>query len=102
MIVKVTQYMRPDGRQVEHELKIDNECKEKYQQILDCGARLTCEELRTLEISQTIECSDFDFDIVITKGGKLTKNKEVLEKMILRFDKVKCLKQIESFKQSLV
>ena len=87
MIVAFPQFMRPDGRQVQHELEISDECKEKYQEIVDCGLRLTGEQLRTLEVSQTIEGPDFDFDMCLTNGKKLDETKKALEKMILRFDK---------------
>ncbi len=41
-----------------------------------------------------MECSEFDFDIVLTSGQDLDANKQALEKMIMRFDKDECLKQI--------
>ncbi len=93
MIVEVTQFMRPNGRQVQHELEISDECKGKYQEIRDLGLRLTGEQLRTGEVSQTIEAEDFDFDICITPGSDLQENKEKLQEMILRFDKAEYLKQ---------
>ncbi len=99
MIAEVTQYMRPNGRQVNHDLEIDDKCQEKYQEIVDCGARLAAEQLMTLEVSQTIETEDFDFDIILTPGGNLNDNKIALEKMILRFDKNECLKRIAEFDQ---
>lgn len=88
MKVQVTQFMRPNGRQVLHELEIDDNCKEKYEEIVECGARLTGEQLRTGEVSQTIETVDGDFEIILTKGSDLAENKKALEKIILRFDKV--------------
>jgi predicted ester cyclase len=92
MIVEVTQYMRPVGRQVLHELEIDNKCADKYKEILSCGCRLACEQLQTLEASQTIEHRQlgFDFDMVLTKGNDFDDTKLALEAMILRFDKVAC------------
>ena len=100
MIIEVTQYMRPCGRQVQHQLEISDDCKEKYQDILDCSVRLTAEQLITGVVSQTISTSDFDFDICLTKGEDLQENKEALEKMILRFDKVACKKQQASFAEA--
>ena len=87
MIAEVTQFMRPNGRQVHHELEIDDNCKEKYQEIIECGARLTGEQLTNGAASQTIETVNGDFNIVITKGSDLAANKRALEVMILDFDK---------------
>lgn len=89
MIAKVTQYYRPDGRQVDHEITLKDDCKEKYDQIMTVG-RLTCEQLMTGMVSQAVECEDFDFDIILSDGKSLLKNKESLEKLILRFDLAKC------------
>lgn len=87
MIAKVIQFMRPHGRQVHQELEIDDNCKEKYQEIIECGARLTGEQLMNGTVSQTIETVNGDFNIVITKGPDLAENKKALEVMILDFDK---------------
>jgi len=89
MIVKVTQYYRPDGRKKTHEIEVSDECKEKYQEIISCGARLTAEQLMDGVVSQTIETVDGDYDIILTRGNDPSKNKEALEKMIMRFDKDK-------------
>ncbi len=87
MTASVTQFMRPNGRQVEHSLEISDDCKDKYQEIIGCGLRLTAEQLGNGTVSQTIEADDFDFDICLTKGSDLDENKKALEQMILRFDK---------------
>ncbi len=92
MIVEVTQFMRPDGRQVKHELEVSDECKEKYEELLSCNTRLTAEQLMSGAVSQTIECTDGDLDFALTKGPDLEENKKELEKMILRFDKIACVK----------
>jgi len=55
---------------------------------VDCGCRLTAEALRTGEVSQAVESPDFDFDIILTKGSDLNENREKLEEMIMRFDKI--------------
>jgi len=89
MIVQVTQFMRPNGRQVQHELKVDDKCKEKYQEIVGCDARLTGEQLMSGVVSQTIETVNGDFDLVLTNGSDLAENKRALEKMVLDFDKDK-------------
>lgn len=99
MIVKVTQYMRPNGRQVEHELVINDACKEKYEEMKDCGFRLAAEQLMPGTVSQTVEGSGFDFDIIITDGSDLQENKQKLEEMILRFDKDAALDEIKKFQE---
>lgn len=94
MIVEVTQYMRPDGRKRRHQLEVRDECASKYQDILDSGCRLAAEQLITKEVSQTIECDDFDFAITITDGKSFEGNKAALEAMILDFDKA-CFEQMK-------
>jgi len=98
MLVDVVQYMRPDGRKVYHQLEIDDNCKSKYEEICSCECRLTCEQLQTGAVSQTIEHSEFDFDIILTKGHDFDENKKAIERLILRFNKQqfeKMLKEIE-------
>ncbi|GAF97702.1 unnamed protein product, partial [marine sediment metagenome] len=82
------EFLRPNGRQVQHELDVDDNCKEKYQEIVECGARLTGEQLMSGMVSQTIETSDGDFDLVLTNGRDLAENIRALEKMILGFNKI--------------
>uniref|UniRef100_A0A6M3KGV8 Uncharacterized protein n=1 Tax=viral metagenome TaxID=1070528 RepID=A0A6M3KGV8_9ZZZZ len=89
MIVDVIQYMRPDGRKVPRQAEISDECQIKYDEIIECGGRLTAEQLMTGEVSQTIETNDFDFDIIITNGADFDENKKALEDMVMRFDKSK-------------
>ena len=98
MKVKIMQFIPPNGRQLQLQIQIDDKCADKYADILACSARLTIELLMTDEISQTIECSDFDFDITITKP--LEPNKAALEEMIMRFNKGECLRQQEELGQS--
>jgi hypothetical protein len=86
ILVDVTQYMRPDGRQVPHQLEIDDKCEPKYKELTKWGLRLTCEQLMNGTVSQTIEGSDFDVDIILTGGSDMEKNKEALQDLILRFD----------------
>jgi hypothetical protein len=86
MIVEVTQYYRPDGRQRTHELEISDDCAEKYKQIRAVGCRLTAEQLMSLEVSQTIEHKEGDYDLILTKGNDFDENKKALETMIRRFD----------------
>jgi hypothetical protein len=97
IIVDVVQFMRPNGRQVPHQLDVDDNCEAKYKELTGLGLRLTCEQLMNGTVSQTIECPDFDFDIILTNGADLTENKEALEKLILRFDAVEYHKQDELY-----
>jgi len=85
-IVDVVQFMRPNGRQVPHQLEVDDSCEAKYKELTKWGLRLTCEQLMNGKVSQTIESPDFDLDIILTNGADLQENKEALEKLILRFD----------------
>ncbi len=85
MLVEVTQYMRPNGWRVRYELEIDDKCEDKYQQIIEGGARLTGEQMMTGVVPQTIETMDGDFDIILTKGSDLQENEKALEKRIMRF-----------------
>ena len=93
MKVDVTQYIKPNGRQVSRTVEIDDKCKGNYAAILSCHARLTVEQLITEQVSQAVECEDFDFDIILTSGADGDENKTAMETMILRFDKDECIKQ---------
>lgn len=95
MKAKVTQFMRPNGRQVQRELEIDDKCEPNYNRLTELGARLTCEQLMTGQVSQTIKTEECDFDIIVTKGGDLEENKKALEDMILRLDATKLEEVIE-------
>ena len=95
MLVPVTQFMRPNGRRKELAIEIKDECKEKYDELYECGATLTAEQLMTGVVSQTITLDNFNFDIILTPGSSLEGNKEALEEMILRFNKKDCLMQIK-------
>ncbi len=86
LTVEVIQFMRPNGRQVPHQLKIDDSCEAKYKELTELGLRLTCEQLMSRKVSQTIESPDFDFDIILTNGSDLAENKKALQDLILRFD----------------
>ena len=100
MKVDQTQFIRPNGRQILTRITVDDKCQTKYADILDCGARLTIELLMNDTVSQTIECSEFDFDIVLTKSDS-DSVKSDLEQMIMRFDKEDCLCQQAQMSQAL-
>lgn len=63
MIIEITQYMRPDGRQVPRELEIPD----KYQHVIDLFEKhelcLTCESLMNGEAVQYISHNLGDFAI---------------------------------------
>lgn len=101
MEVQITQFIRPNGRQLLLTISIDDKCKDKYADILACNSQLTVEELMNGTMSQTIECSEFDFDIILTNGSEEEERlKPALEEMILRFDKDACLQQQSEFAQA--
>lgn len=98
MLVKVIQFLMPNGKQKPLDVSIDDRCQEKYKAILNLGGRLTAEMVRTREVSQTIEFpayDSFDYDIVLTNGRGVVKTIEALEKMIMRFDPVACKAAME-------
>lgn len=85
MIAKFTQYLRPNGRQVETECKVADDLAEQLNLIQTAGAKLTAEVLMTGIVSFTI--SDFDsddFDMELAPNGP-----EVplaIDRLIRRFD----------------
>ena len=85
MIVQITEFQLPNGKQVQQETTLKDECQENYNLLIKLGLRLTAEILITGVVSQTIESPNFDFDMELTSGNDLTENKHALEKMILRF-----------------
>ena len=89
MKVIVRIYTLPNGRRHNETIGLPDRLINKYQAIQDCGCRLAAEILSTGEVSQTITCDDFDYDIVITKGSDLEENKNALIEMIERFDAVR-------------
>jgi hypothetical protein len=70
MIAKFTQYLRPDGRQVEAEFKVADDLAEQLALIQSAGANLTAEVLMTGIVSFTISDVDSDdFDIELVPNG---------------------------------
>ena len=55
MVVKVIQFLRPNGKQREQETDLPDSLKSAYQQMLSNGRRFTAEMLTTGEISVCIE-----------------------------------------------
>ena len=94
MNVEVTQFILPNGRKEVGQMDASNDCKDKYEQLIRSGCRLTAEILRTGEVSLCIEFMDtagyegFDYDCKISNNGpEIT---SVLSNMILNFD-TECL-----------
>jgi hypothetical protein len=65
MTVKVTQYMRPDGRTVVMETDINDAFDAPYRVICMRGWNLAAEHLTTGEISITVEDRAAEEDVVI-------------------------------------
>jgi len=85
MEVEITQFMRPNGKQVSGKIEISDDCQEQYDAIIAAGGRLTCEQLMSGVVSQTIEFTDGDVDMILTNPSKESKYREDLEKMIRRY-----------------
>lgn len=84
MLVNITQFMRPDGRQVPNSCEISDALELQYKAILANECKLTAEVLMTGHVSQAIEYEDGDFDIEIC-SNEPDAPKAALEKLIGRF-----------------
>jgi hypothetical protein len=69
MTVEVTQYMRPDGRQVRMETDISDAFCAPYQAIKMRGWRIAAEYLTTGEISITVEDEEQDLACEVVTNG---------------------------------
>ena len=87
MLVDVLEFRLPDGREILHQIEIDDACQSGYTAICDLKGRLTCERLITDAVFQYIEFDEGDFDVTLSKGDDTTETKTKLEKMIQCFDK---------------
>lgn len=89
MQIRVTQYLRPDGRQKVLRMEIPDSYQEQYDLIRSCGCELTCEQLRNGTavhyISSIVE--ENDFAIEITPVGDTAAAEAKLLEMIATFDK---------------
>ncbi len=99
MKVKVIQFMRPNGRQVEQSIEINDKCKENYDKIIKLGGRLTAEQLMTGVVSQTIENEFEDFDITLSEGSNFKENVIKMEEMIMRFDADEYIKRLKQYQE---
>lgn len=68
MIVQITQFIRPNGKQMTHTAIVHDELKANYEAMQACGCRLAAEVLRTGEVSCTIEHTDGDVAIKVVKN----------------------------------
>jgi len=85
MMVRVVQFLRPNGRQQECFTDISERCETSYVDMTRAGGRLTAEELTTGEISLCVEHPEHgDFDSrVVVNGPPVTR---AIEEMFDAFD----------------
>jgi hypothetical protein len=93
VIVPVTRFCLPDGRQVPDETTISDDCKAKYEEMRAAGCRLTAEILSNGNVTCCIEHREYgDFDISLTENGPEVQ--AGIETMLRRFT----LEAFEAFK----
>lgn len=97
MKILITQYVRPHGRERECSFELPDEFKPQMELIQECGCKITCEQLQTLEAVSYVTHEEGDFDIIISACGK--EANKALEKMIRRFDKTKFDEWLASMKE---
>jgi len=69
MEVKVTQFIRPNGRQEEITAEVDDALQPKVEAIIKAGLRFTAEVLPGGKVSLCIENSEEDLAIEIADNG---------------------------------
>jgi hypothetical protein len=85
MIVKMTQFLRPNGRQVAVTCEgVDNNLQKNYDEIVARKMRVTCEELRTGKVSLALEHEQGDFDMELCDNAPDVP-KQALERLLGRF-----------------
>lgn len=67
--IPFTQYMLPNGRQVDTSFPADDLTHEAAQKIIAQGARFAAEVLRTGAVSLTVEYDDDDIAIEVVPNG---------------------------------
>lgn len=87
MIVEITQFIAPRGRQELRKCEVPDDCAVGYESLKRHGCRLTAEVLMTGHVSQTVEHEDGDFLIEITSNGPEVQ--QALIKMLREFDGAK-------------
>jgi hypothetical protein len=88
MLVEVTEFIPPRGRQEQQHLEVADDCAVGYESLRRHHCRLTAERLTTGSISTCIEHEEGDYDIQIVPH-ELGKFKEAVEGMLRRFDGAK-------------
>jgi len=96
MIVQVTEFHLPNGRQTTLEIRVPTFYQRQYQAIIQSGCRLTRETLRTGEVSQTVEGTEFDYDIIVTPN-EVAPVYDALIKLISRFSKTKYAEEVATY-----
>lgn len=99
MIARVTQYLRPDGRQREVELEIPDEYQQQYDLIYSCECRITCEQMMSGQAAQYISHKHGDFDIKLTPADDRKAADKALLQMIKAFDKNEFDKWVAEFEE---
>lgn len=86
MPIPFTQFLRPDGRQQQITITLDDETQAKADQILAAGYTFAIEVLRTDEVSATIADPVLDEDVahatIVPNGPKVP---EAIRSMIMDF-----------------
>ena len=83
-IVPLTQFMRPDGRQVPVTIEVAQDVADKARTIIARGFRFECECLSTGQVSMTItDPEKGDLDIRVRENGPGIR--EAVEDMVRRF-----------------
>lgn len=67
--IPFAQFLMPNGKRRDETISLEDDCFERYQQIVSCGCRLTAEILGTGQVSFCIEHPEGDFDCVISTNG---------------------------------
>ena len=84
MIVEVTQFHRPNGRQTQERTELPNDCAVGYEAMRRKECRLTAEVLSSGLVSVCIEHEEGDFDIHIVENGP--KVQTAIADMLRKFD----------------
>ena len=69
MLVRIHQFLRPNGHLQITFCEVPNDCAPQYADLSLAGCRLTAEVLRDGLVSQTIEHPKGDFATVLTRNG---------------------------------
>lgn len=78
---RVTQFLRPDGRQKKFTVEMPDELHEPYVDMVNSGCRLEAEVISTGEVSVTVTSDEADVDIRVTRNDDsvVTALKEMLQ-----------------------